>query len=190
MAEGVEEQGTAARDADAARLTRLLARGDRTALGGFYEEWFDRAYAMARGLTRRDEAFCLDVVQDAMLRVMRSMKPMETAIQLDGWMRRVVHTTALDRLRAERRRVGREAGASARGSESAVTSEVDERIEWVTARLAEMDERDRELVESRFARARTLDQAGEAARMTGAAAHGRLRRLMAMLRRAGGSVAP
>ena len=61
-----------------ARLTAAIARGDPTAFGRFYELWFDPALALARSISGRDESFCLDVVQDCMLRVVRSMKPLAT----------------------------------------------------------------------------------------------------------------
>ena len=54
-----------------APLTALIARGDERAFATFYELWFDRALALARSISRRDESFCLDVVQDCMLRVVR-----------------------------------------------------------------------------------------------------------------------
>src|SRR5207237_963299 len=79
----------------------------------FYRAWFDWSFRLAQRLTRRDESFCLDVVQEAMLRVARSMKAMKSRTDLERWMSRVVHTAALDQLRRASRRGVRE---RARGS--------------------------------------------------------------------------
>ena len=65
--------------------TAAVARGDRGALAELYERWFDECYRIARGLTRRDESFCLDVVQETMLRVIRSLRRLETEAQLRAW---------------------------------------------------------------------------------------------------------
>src|SRR5688572_24902887 len=83
---------------DAATVTAAIARGDRAAFGEFYEAWFDRCYAMARGMSGRDESACLDIVQEAMLRVVRRMRPLPDAAALEAWMRRVVRSAAVDSL--------------------------------------------------------------------------------------------
>ncbi|MBI4602513.1 MAG: sigma-70 family RNA polymerase sigma factor [Planctomycetes bacterium] len=173
--------------AEVLRVTAAVARGDPEAFGAFYEAWFDRAYAMARSLTRRDESFCLDVVQDVMLRVVRSLRPMDGEELLARWVARVVHTTALDHLRREARRARREeCVAAARGAAApegvASKLELDERVAWLEARLAEASEEDRALLRARFGEGKTLEQAGKALGMTGDAAHGRIRRVVERLR--------
>jgi len=165
-------------------LTAAIAAGDTVAFAAFYEQWFDRCYNIAAALTRRDESFCLDVVQDAMLRAIRSMQPMRKE-GLERWMARVVHTTALDALRAERRRLSREQRRAARedaDAEPADPPDLADRIEWLAARLEELDAEDRALLHARFAREHTLEQTARAARLTGPAAHGRIRRILARLR--------
>lgn len=165
-------------------LTHAIARGDERAFERFYTDWFDTAYAMARAITRRDESFCLDVVQDAMLKAARSMKPIDTQEQLTAWMRRVVHTSALDRLRAQRRRLERERAAAERAS--AAIPELDERIEWVRAELVKLPAEERSLLWMRFGRSRTIEQTATAHAMTPGATHGRVRRALARLRDAAG----
>src|SRR3954471_16462602 len=86
------------------KLTAGMAAGDAKAVESFYRRYFDWLYAQARRATRRDEAFCLDVVQDAVLRIVRTIRRVSTESELRAWLRLVVQTTALDRLRCERRR--------------------------------------------------------------------------------------
>jgi len=172
-------------------LTAAIAAGDERAFGAFYEAWFDRAYALARSISRRDEAFCLDVVQDAMLRVVRAMKPLPDEAAVTHWMGRVLYTTALDHLRGEARRrrreerVGAEAAARVVGPEDAAAErEQDARVRWLERQLTELSGADRLLVTERFQHGRTLEAAGAAAGITGNAAHGRLRRIVERLRAA------
>ena len=169
-----------------ATWTSRIARGDADAFGTFYEAWFDRCYALARGLTRRDESFCLDVVQDAMLKAARSMKRIETEPELERWMARVVHTAALDRLLADSRRLARE---RRRADDDARTLDadpdgVDERVRWLRTQLAALGPEERTLLSLRYVQDRTLEETGRAVGLSGDAAHGKLRRLMRRLRAA------
>ncbi|MCC6661353.1 MAG: sigma-70 family RNA polymerase sigma factor [Phycisphaerales bacterium] len=163
-----------------ARLTPAVSRGDAAAMAEFYSAWFERAYGLARAITRRDESFCLDVVQEAMLRVARRMKAMGSEADVERWMARVVHTAALDLLRRESRRAARERGAHA---PTAAEPDVAERVEWLRAQIAALPPEDAGLMRLRYWGDRTLDEAGGHEGMSGGAAHGRIRRVLSRLRR-------
>lgn len=175
------ERGDATRS-----LTASISRGDTEAFARFYQAWFDRAYAAARSLTGRDEAFCLDVVQDAMIRVARRMPTLPDERSLEGWLARVVRSAALDRLRREQRRILRERSRSPAPTPVPPDELNDllERIDWLRAALTELPADDRALLDARFARSRTLRDAGDEVGLTGDAAHGRLRRIINRLRNA------
>jgi DNA-directed RNA polymerase specialized sigma24 family protein len=93
----------------------------------------------------------------------------------------VVHGAALDCLRRERRRRSREIR---RTRADAHDNALGDRIEWLRARLRELSDEDRGLLASRFARDRSLEQLGAEMGATGDAAHGRVRRILARLRKA------
>ena len=168
-----------------ARWTAAIARGDEAAFGSFYEAWFDRTFALARSISRRDEAFCMDVVQDAMMRVIRSMPPLETEAAVESWMGRTVLTTTIDQLRSEKRRRARERNAAPDESISPTQHtelEDEERLDWLRAKIAALPERDRRLLAERFAGDRTLAEVGAALGISGNAAHGRIRRVLDSIR--------
>lgn len=172
-----------AADAAARRLTAAVARGDRAALAEFYELWFDRAYLLARSITRRDESFCLDVVQEGMLRIVRSVRPMGSHADLERWMVRVIHTAALDLLRREARRARREKRPMpALLPDGAAVAATADQIAWLRDRLRDLPPEDGQLLAARFVADRSLDEAGAAAGMSGDAAHGRIRRALNRLR--------
>ncbi len=163
---------------DVLTLTKAIRRGENAAFGEFYEAWFDRLYAKARRISGRDEGFCLDVVQDALLRVVRAIPPMRTEADLERWMSRVLHSALLDRLKADRRRRNREQDAGMERmdppeEDPAAAMEHEERITRVQAVLATLSEEDRTLIESRF---------GKGVWVSSHAAHGRLRRLLGALK--------
>lgn len=207
----------AAAGLDVARLTRLISAGDREAFGLLYEAWFDRSLTIARAVTGRDESFCLDVVQNSMIRVARSMKPMDSSAALAAWMASVVRSAAIDQLRRETRRVRRErksAGDAVTSSDrlSQIGSAGFEgndgtdpgwgsRLEWLRSELADLDAHDADLILQRFARDRTLEQlagtlnhvesssaSGRTGLVSASAVHGRIRRLLARLARASSDV--
>ena len=174
-------------DEEVLRITTAISRGDTDAFGRLYEAWFDRSYAAARRLTRRDESFCLDVVQDSMLRVVRSLRPMRTGPELSRWMGTVVRTTAIDLLRREARRVRREERRLSRRApqeepEVSAALELEEAIAWIRLEVEKLPDEDRVLFEERFERGSTFEDAGHALGMSGNAAHGRLRRAITRLR--------
>jgi DNA-directed RNA polymerase specialized sigma24 family protein len=170
-------------DAWARRVSLGVERGERAALGAFYSVWFDRCFAQARRLTRRDESFCLDVVQDAMVRAAGSMRRVECERQLAVWVRRVVASCAVDRVREESSRAARQRSVS-RGEQQEGRPPAD-RLEWLAAELAEIDAEEALLLRERLVNGGTMARAGALLGMSGPAAHGRLRRLLESLRRSG-----
>ncbi len=185
----------AARRADewARGVSSRLARGDRTALAEVYEAWFDRWLASARAMSRQDEAFCLDVVQDATLRLARGMRVMSSAPELDAWMHRVIRSATIDALRRETRRLRRECEAVRRlprgvergqGSEIATvgTPEVHEAMDWINAELDRLAPAERAMVERHLACSVSLARLAQEQARTRDAVHGTIRRIVDRLR--------
>lgn len=185
------DEATPARDAadPVAALTRGVASGDPASLAALYELYFEFTLRAARAVTRRDESFCLDVAQEAWLRVARSLSPCVGTRHFEAWLARVVRTSALDLLRRELRRKAREQRRPAPDATAWPThAHAAEELAWVRDRIAELEGADADLARSRFALDRSLDHAGAWAGLSGDAAHGRLRRLIARLRTAASEV--
>lgn len=172
---------------DSVALAASIARGDEAAFAAFYAAWFAPTLALARAACRRDESFCLDVVQDVMLTVAKKMPALGTAASIGAWMTRAVMNAATDRLRSEQRRAAREERA---GSELATTSATEpwhdlvsgEQQQWLGARLAELPDGDRALLAARFGDSLSVTAAGALLGLGPDAAHGRLRRVLERLR--------
>ncbi|HLQ38681.1 MAG TPA: sigma-70 family RNA polymerase sigma factor [Planctomycetota bacterium] len=173
----------------AAALTPLIAAGDPAAFGNFYDLWFDAAYGLSRACSRRDEAFCLDVVQDVMLKVVRKLPALASDAAVAAWMARAVHATVIDRLRSEQRRALRERRVADARPEALLLSPVvellaAERSAWLAAQLEGLPAEDRALLQQRFAGAATFAAVGQAFSISEDAAHGRIRRLVLRLAKA------
>ena len=137
----------AAAPPETAVLTSAMAAGDDTAVERFYRHYFDALYQEARRVTRRDESFCLDVVQEATLRVIRNIRRVESECQLIAWLKLVVRTTAFDLLRSEKRRHLREAAFR---PPDAGDVDLDEQIEWLRRAIQSLDPQLVEIIELRF----------------------------------------
>lgn len=162
-----------------------IRRGDAAALEQFYRTWFDKMVAIAVSLTRRDQDFALDLVQDAMVRMIDRTPPLQTEAQLAVWVRRTLLSCAIDRIRRESRRSAREhvVGAQARDAHADPRANISsqEELAWLQSRLAELPPKDRDLLHLRLGHGATLKASGDHAGMTQGAVHGKVRRLVSSL---------
>lgn len=168
-------------------LTAAMAAGDTRAVEVFYRRYFDSLYAHARRFTGRDEAFCLDVVQEAVLRIIRTVRPVKTEAQLSAWLRLVVQTAAYDLIRQETRRYRREMVACFSSPPADHSTEIEqtdqERLEWLRSEIASFDAQLVEILDMRFAKRWTLSRIAQAMGLSLGTVDGRLRRALVDLRR-------
>jgi len=156
------------------------------AFAALYDAKFDMLYRLVRRRTGVDEATGLDIVQDAMIRVIRHMKPMPDEGALDAWLTRVALTTAYDRLRAERRRRLRERAAAERrrdGCSAASRVGDDDMIERLAHEISRLDTDTFDLIMLRHRAGMTLERIGARLGVGPGAADGRVRRALGRLRR-------
>jgi RNA polymerase sigma factor (sigma-70 family) len=140
-------------------LTTAIASGNTEAFARLYEAWFDTMYAEAKRTTGRDEAFCLDIVHDAMIRVIRSMKPLDHEGALVVWLRRAVRSCAYDRLKQESRRRAREHAAPP-AETAEMCDDLDDRLAWLRSELNAMDRASSMIITMRHRFGWTLRQIG------------------------------
>lgn len=168
--------------------TGAIAAGDEAAFTAFYTAWFAPTLVLAKAITRRDEAFCLDVVQDVMLAVAERLPPLRDERAVRAWLRTATLRASADRQRSELRRrrregqVGGERGAVSVEEPSAPLSAA-EQAAWLAVRLQELPEVDRALLLARFGDETSVADAGAAFGLGDDAAHGRVRRVLVRLRR-------
>lgn len=168
---------------DTRSLTRAIASGDTEAFARFYRQWFDFVFAIARRCGGRDEQSCLDIVQDVMLRVIRSIKPMNSEADVQRWLAVVTTSVCCDGLRRERRRLAREwRAAGGAGSRGESIEETDERLAWMRRELRSLPGDQAKLLTLRFRFDWTLKRIAVAMGLKTGAVDGRLSRAIASLR--------
>ncbi|MBX3355813.1 MAG: sigma-70 family RNA polymerase sigma factor [Phycisphaeraceae bacterium] len=170
-------------DEDAKRLCQGMLAGTPSALADLYGARFDWMVSFISSTTRRDEAFALDCVQDAWLRIAGAPASCESAASLDAWLRRVALSAALDRLRSDASRRLRESRAAVTELRDSLRT-----IESVRAALdSAMDQcapDERGLLLMRFRAGMTVRQIAAACGLGAAAIESRLRRTIASMREA------
>jgi RNA polymerase sigma factor (sigma-70 family) len=168
------------------KLTAAMAAGDARAVEAFYRGYFDFMYRQAKKLTGRDEAFCLDVVQDAVIRVIRTVRPATSEAQFFAWLRLVTQTVAYDVLKAESRRRRRETVAVGMGSAGEASldtnDEVRDRLDWIGSEIAKLDPEIIRMIEMRFEKRWTLTRVAAVMGVSIGTVDGRLRRALRGLR--------
>lgn len=164
---------------DARAITARFAGGDREAFAVFYETTFDDALADARRLTGRDEAFCLDAVQDAYLRAARRLPAMDSWPACRAWLRSAIASSAVDRIRADAARARRE--STVRPATSTPT-DPDHDLGALLARCeGHMDDRQWHALRLHIGQGLTLAAVGRAMSLSRHAVHGLVRRGLATL---------
>ena len=161
--------------------TAAVASGDTEAFARFFNEWFEWMGREAARLSGRDDAFCADIVQDSMMRVIRSLKPVDGADDLRRWLRVVVRSCVYDRLRAESRRRARDRTAGRPASRQA-DPDLQGRIRWLERELQSIGDANADLLLMRYRFGWTLQQIGAVLGLKAGAVDGRLRRLLSTLR--------
>ena len=162
-----------------------LATGDGEAFARVYRARFPFTLALARRVTRLDEPTCLDIVQDAWVRFVRSPPSCDSEGHLDAWLRLAVLSAARDHARREKRRRTREL-ASRNGYTDALgegsVGEAQERLAWIAKELEQLDKDTRAMLGLRFRAAMTLQQIGAAMGVKHGAADGRMTRALRVIR--------
>lgn len=97
-------------DAWAARASRAVRAGSREALAEMYDRCADGVVATVRRVTRRDESFALDCMQEMFMRLAANPPVVDTHAALMAWMRLTALNVARNALLSESRRRRREDG--------------------------------------------------------------------------------
>ncbi|MEL7496184.1 MAG: RNA polymerase sigma factor [Planctomycetota bacterium] len=88
-------------------MTRAMMQGDAEALTQFYKAQFEMMLREAKRCCGRDESTCLDLVQEAMLKAIKCIKPLDSQAGVNAWSRAVVKSVTWDWLRKQQRRANK-----------------------------------------------------------------------------------
>ncbi len=159
-------------------LCKGVRAGDREAFTTLYNLWYERWLRDARAILQRNDPLAYDIVQDAFVRVIKSLPELRSEAALAAWMARVLRSSAVDVLRKESRGRAREIALTSAPHALGAPNE----NAWITAALASLEQDDVLLLRTRVVEELTLEQSGRASGVSADAVHGRVRRALATLR--------
>lgn len=96
------QTGAPALDDDAVLVRRFLA-GDSSAFDTLYERYYDKVYALARGILGDSEE-ALDAVQSTFVQVWRNLSRFQQRSRFSTWLYRISVNTAIQHSRRTKRR--------------------------------------------------------------------------------------
>lgn len=165
-------------------ITRSMADGDSRALATFYEFAFDIMYHEAVRISGRCEQTCLDIVQEAMLKAIRSMKTLESPAAVSAWSRAVAKSAAYDWLRKETRNRKLETGVPLRNSDDDQDRLLDAaRLLWIEEQLRGLPDGLQSLISLRYRMGWSLKKIGQSVGLKSGAVDGRIQRAIETLRK-------
>jgi RNA polymerase sigma-70 factor (ECF subfamily) len=168
-------------DAEAHHLTVAVARGDEAAFQELYDRYHKRLFGLVLVLGRGDEALAHEVVQLAMLKAARKLRPVETEQHLWRWLARVAHQHLIKIWR--HRRPGPLLVDLAELPETAGAVEADAVLEErLNATLLALEEGDRQIIEWFYFDEQSHKEIAERLNTTPKAVSSRLERARAKLR--------
>ena len=159
-------------------LTEKIAKhGDQQAFAEYYEAFFDTMFLTVKRTTGCDEATCLDIVQDAMLKAIRKMKTLDTHEKTIAWTKAVAKTTAYDFLR---KRTRQKKLTETLADQPVVSEQQDidavARLVWVEEQLQQLPEELVSMISLKYRMGWTLRQIGEKFGLKTGAVDGKIRR--------------
>ena len=162
--------------------TRRMAAGDQNAFADYYEAFFELMLMESQRCTGRDQQSCLDIVQDAMLKAIRGMKPIANESELRRWTRCVVKSVSYDWLRREIRhsnavaQLAETTSTNTQNSGQADAGDSEARLLWLDEQLRQLDPELRRMIRWRYRFGWTLRRIGERLGLKPGAVDGRIRR--------------
>lgn len=175
-------------DSRAKHLCAAIRLGDEVAFQEFFAEWSQTIECWSSQFANSDEHLALDIVQETMIRVIRSLPALDSHAALVAWLRAANRSAAIDLLR--RRVASRIRARGAARSEASDTpligrgthSPADGDFDALTQALASLSPDDQLLLRLRADSSASFEQLASSLGGTPDSLYGRARRAFARLR--------
>jgi RNA polymerase sigma factor (sigma-70 family) len=165
----------------AARVTRAVRSGSREALAEIYDRCAEDVVASIERVTRRDEAFALDCLQEMFMRLAAHPPIVDSHAALLAWMRVTALNVARNMIVSDQRRSRREVlAAASRGVDAG-----DTRDDALDPILRQLDEDERALLRLRHVEGMRIRAIARVIGATPKKIESAIRRAMGRLREGG-----
>jgi RNA polymerase sigma factor (sigma-70 family) len=167
---------------DIRSLTRAIVKGDEAAFGEFYERFSGRLFGLLLFLTSGREEIAREILQITMIKVARKFRVFEHETALWAWLSQIARNALVDYIR-EQSRLPKPVSIELFTSSSAAPEAAEEELlQWLECGLNELDEEERELVESIYFQRRRQRVLADESGTTPKAIESKMARIRAKLR--------
>lgn len=169
-------------------LCEFIRRGHEQSVRDFYTDWFPTLLSWSKSFIPSDEHLALDIVQETMIRVIRSLPALDSHAALVTWLRAANRSAAIDLLRRRLASQTREHAAAIRESTHAThtnpanSSTPLPDLSELTQALASLSPDDQLLLRLRSHSSASFEQLAASLGGTPDSLYGRARRALARLR--------
>jgi RNA polymerase sigma-70 factor (ECF subfamily) len=141
---------------DVRAMTRGIRQGREDAFDAFYGGYADRMYRYLLVSVKGDEERARDVLQEALLRVVRHLPPLDAPEDLWRYLTAIMHSAVVDQVR----RAARHPGSIGARPEAAASEEQadDQMFTLLSDALAALPADDRRILEEHYFRGATQAQ--------------------------------
>lgn len=159
------------------RVSARIQAGDDRSFEIYFNCFFDLMFAESRRISGRDEATCLDLVQNAMFRATRSMTRLKDEQHAVAWTRILIRCTALDWLKVKSNAMpNRLDNTEPETEEVAENIDVRARILWIENQLEKCHPETRKMIALRYRLGWSLQRIAARFGLKTGAVDGRIRR--------------
>lgn len=167
-------------------LCELIRRGDEQSVRDFYTDWFPTLLSWSKSFIPSDEHLALDIVQETMIRVIRSLPALDSHGALVAWLRAANRSAAIDLIRRRLASQARERAVARReASDPGIAAASDGAVsdfDALVQALAHLSPDDQLLLRLRSNSSASFDQLASSLGGTPDSLYGRTRRALARLR--------
>lgn len=177
------------RDRTTRQLCQRIRRGDEQSVREFFTDWFPNLVSWSGAFVPSDEHLALDIVQETMIRVIRSLPALDSHAALVAWLRAANRSAAIDLIRrrlvsqARERAVAKSESSGPCTLSAATTPGTLPEYNTLTRAIAELSPDDQLLLRLRADSSASFDQLTPSLGGTADSLYGRARRALARLRR-------
>ena len=166
-------------------VSKRIIDGDEDAFEIYFNCFFPLMFSEARRLSGRDEATCLDIVQNAMIKATRSMITLKDEQHAHAWTRVLVRCQTLDWLRVKANRLPTSIEELKVNSDDGGQTAIDlqARVLWIEEQLKQCPQQTRSMIALRYRLGWTLERIANRFGLKAGAVDGRIRRALEKIKR-------
>lgn len=142
-------------------IVSLLKRGDKKAITLLYEYYSDSLYGVIQKIIT-DEDTAQDVLQESFVKIWRYAKKYDSSkAKLFTWLYRIAYNTAIDKVRSQKNKSGKEVQIETSGVYKITSNELNQDVLDIRKHLDSLDEKYQIVINALFFEGMTQQEASD-----------------------------